>query len=235
MIFIHGFMSDMDGGKALWLEDWCQARGRSFLRFDQTGHGRSSGRFEEGGIAQWAEDVVAILDALTEGPQILVGSSMGGWLMLLATLARPDRVAGLVGISAAPDFTEDLMWDVAPAAWRATLMTDGWVEEPSEYGPAPYVITRTLIEEGRSRLVLRSPLSITCPVRLIQGLQDTAVPWRTALRLQDRLTATDVAVTLVKDGDHRLSRPSDLDRLGRVLDGLIEDLARPKEETEDGT
>ncbi len=224
-------MSDMDGSKALWLEGWCRARGRAFLRFDQTGHGQSSGRFEEGGIAQWAEDVIAALDSLTEGPQILVGSSMGGWLMLLAALARPDRIVGLVGIAAAPDFTEDLMWESASEDWQATLMTEGRVEEPSEYGPEPYVITKTLIEEGRSKLVLRSPLPITCPVRLIQGLQDTAVPWRTALRLQEHLLSTDVAVTLVKDGDHRLSRTTDLDRLGRVLGGLIEDLARPEEES----
>jgi pimeloyl-ACP methyl ester carboxylesterase len=217
-------MSDMGGSKALWLEDWCRTRGRAFLRFDQSGHGQSSGRFDDGGIAQWAGDVIAVLDALTEGPQILVGSSMGGWLMLLAALARPERVAGLVGIAAAPDFTEDLMWDPAPEAWRATLMAEGRVLEPSDYGEEPYVITKTLIEEGRSQLVLRAPLPIGCPIRLIQGMADTSVPWRTALRLQEHLPGGDVAVTLVKDGDHRLSRPRDLARLGRVLEGLLADL-----------
>jgi len=222
VVFIHGFMSDMTGGKAVFLEDWARQAGRAFVRFDQRGHGQSDERFEDGTIGKWADDVVQVLDHLTEGPQVLVGSSMGGWLMLLAALARPERVAGLVGIAAAPDFTEDLMWEGFDAAARETLTRDGVLTVPTEYGDDPYSITLGLIEDGREHLLLRAPLPIRCPVRLIHGMQDSSVPWETAPRLLDRLESQDVEINLVKAGDHRLSEPHDLSRLQRVLEGLLE-------------
>ncbi|MBB4287158.1 alpha/beta fold hydrolase [Roseospira goensis] len=221
VVFIHGFMSDMTGGKATFLEAWARRTGRAFVRFDQRGHGQSDGRFEDGTIGAWADDVVQVLDHLTEGPQVLVGSSMGGWLMLLAALARPDRVAALVGIAAAPDFTEDLMWSVFDDAARETLARDGVLQVPSDYGDAPYPITKRLIDEGRDHLLLGGPIPIRCPVRLIQGMKDDSVPWETGRRLMDRLESPDVDLTLVKEGDHRLSEPHDLARLERVLDGAL--------------
>ncbi|MBK1663132.1 alpha/beta hydrolase [Rhodospirillum rubrum] len=224
VVFIHGFMSNMDGGKALFVENWCRDHGRAFVRFDQTGHGLSSGAFEEGSIGRWAADTIAVLDALTTGPQVLIGSSMGGWLMLLAALARPDRVAGLIGLAAAPDFTEDLIWDQASPEIRETLLREGRVEETGSGDEGPTVFTKGLIEDGRRHLLLRAPLAIDCPVRLIHGLGDQSVPWETALRLQKALRASDVSVTLVKDGEHRLSRPQDLDRLGRTLEALLAQL-----------
>jgi len=225
VVFIHGFMSDMTGGKAVFLEDWARRAGRAFVRFDQRGHGQSDDRFEDGTIGKWADDVIQVLDHLTEGPQVLVGSSMGGWLMLLAALARPERVAGLVGIAAAPDFTEDLMWPAFDTGARETLHRDGVLAVPSDYGEDPYLITLSLIEEARSHLLLRAPIPLTCPVRLIQGMKDESVPWRTAERLLDRLDSTDVELTLVKDGDHRLSEPTDLARLLGVLEGCLRTLA----------
>ncbi len=222
VVFLGGFMSDMTGTKAVALEEHCRKRGLSFVRFDYLGHGQSSGHFADGTIGRWAEDAVAVLDELTEGPQILVGSSMGGWIMLLAALARQDRVAGLLGIAAAPDFTEDLMWAEFSEADRAEIESKGRLEQPSDYGDDPYVITRDLIEDGRKNLLLRAPLPIRCPVHLLQGMRDEDVPWKTALRLSDALESEDVEVTLVKKGDHRLSEPEDLARLMRALDVLTE-------------
>lgn len=224
VVFVHGFMSDMTGGKALHLEDWARRSGRAFVRFDQRGHGVSDGRFEEGTIGAWADDLIQVLDHATEGPQVVVGSSMGGWLMLLAALARPERVAGLVGIAAAPDFTEDLMWKEFDDRQRAALERDGVVHVPTDYGDAPYPITRALIEDGRERLLLGGRLPIRCPVRLIQGMEDESVPWTTAGRLLECLETPDVEVTLIKSGDHRLSEPHDLARLERVLEDLLERL-----------
>lgn len=214
-------MSDMTGTKALALENHCRQRGLNFVRFDYQGHGQSSGKFAEGTIGLWAEDAVAVLDRITEGPQILVGSSMGGWIMLLTALARIERIAGLVGIAAAPDFTEDLMWDGFSPEIRTEIETRGRYEQPSEYGDEPYTITRALIEEGRQNLLLRAPIAIHCPVRLLQGMRDADVPWKTALRLSDALESEDVEVTLVKRGDHRLSEPQDLARLMKTLDELV--------------
>ena len=213
-------MSDMTGTKAMALESWAKDAGRAFLRFDYQGHGASSGRFEEGTIGLWAEDAIAALDALTEGPQILVGSSMGGWIMLLTALARPERVAALVGIAAAPDFTEDLMWPAFDEETRATLQREGVIHQPSDYGDEPYTITLKLIEEARQHLLLRSPISIPCPVRLIQGMADADVPWQTALRLAEALETSDVEVQLVKAGDHRLSTAEDLARLTTTVEAL---------------
>ena len=221
IVFLGGFMSDMTGSKALALENHAREASRAFLRFDYQGHGASSGAFEAGTIGLWAADAIAALDALTTGPQILVGSSMGGWIMLLTALARPERVAGLLGIAAAPDFTEDLMWDAFDAERRATLQRDGLLREPSDYGDEPYTITLKLIEEARQHLLLRAPIPLTCPVRLIQGVADADVPWQTAIRLAEALESQDVEVQLVKNGGHRLSEPDDLARLTRTLEALI--------------
>jgi pimeloyl-ACP methyl ester carboxylesterase len=224
LVFLGGFMSDMTGTKASALQDYAIRRGRAFLRFDYLGHGESSGDFESGTIGRWAEDAVAVLDELSEGPQVLVGSSMGGWLMLLAALARPERVAGLVGIAAAPDFTEDLMWATFAPEVRETLERDGVYRQPSAYGEAPYAITRTLIEEGRRHLLLRAPIPLTCPVRLLHGMADPDVPWRLSPTLAERLESEDVEIHLVKKGDHRLSSPADLVLLEDVLDRLFDRL-----------
>lgn len=217
VVFLGGYKSDMTGTKAMALEAHCRARGRAFVRFDYQGHGASSGRFEDGTIGLWAGDAVEVLDRLTEGPQILVGSSMGGWLMLLAALARKERIAGLVGIAAAPDFTEDLIWAGLDEAARARLEAEGAIREPSEYGE-PYVYTRALVEDGRRHLLLRGKIPLGCPARLLHGMRDPDVPWRTSLRLAEALAGDDVRVTLVKDGDHRLSRDRDLALLTDSLD-----------------
>lgn len=222
VVFLHGFMSDMCGGKALALEAWCRRHGQAFLRLDTQGHGQSSGSFEDGTIGGWAADVVSVIDAVTGGPLILVGSSMGGWLMLLAALQRRERVVGLVGLAAAPDFTEELMWNAFSEPQRRTLLTEGKIIIPSDYGAAGYPITRRLIDEGRHNLLLHDVINLHCPVRLIHGQRDADVPWRTALRLQDQLAAEDVEVILIKDGDHRLSRDSDIARLEGVVEGLVQ-------------
>lgn len=224
IVFMSGFMSDMQGTKALELERYCRAAGRAFLRFDYRGHGESSGDFADGTIGAWAADAVAVLDACTEGPQILVGSSMGGWIMLLAALARPERVAALVGIAAAPDFTEDLMWNRFEPDVRKTLECDGVYEQPSEYQDSPYTITRRLIEEGRDHLLLRRPIPLHCPVRLLHGMRDDSVPWMTASRIAEKILSDDVRIFLIKDGDHRLSRDADLARLKLTVDELLAEL-----------
>lgn len=220
VVFLGGFMSDMSGTKAVALHHWAQRDGRAFVRFDYRGHGASSGRFEDATIGDWAGDAIAVLDALSEGPQILVGSSMGGWIMLLTALARPQRVAALIGIAAAPDFTEDLIWARASPAQRQAIEAIGYVDNPSAYSATPYRITRRLIEEGRNHLLLSRPIPLTCPVRLIHGLEDVDVPWQTSLRLAEALESRDVEVTLVKGADHRLSEPQDLARLARIIETL---------------
>jgi pimeloyl-ACP methyl ester carboxylesterase len=219
VVFLGGFRSDMQGAKALALRDHCAARGRAFLRFDYAGHGASAGRFEDGTIGAWAADALAVFDALTDGPQILIGSSMGGWIALLLARARPDRLAGFIGIAPAPDFTERLMWPAFDAAQRATIMAEGVLHLPSAYGE-PTPITRALIEDGRRQLVLDAPIALAGPVRILQGMADADVPWRHALLLMDALSGGDARLTLVKDGDHRLSRPEDLRLLTETLDQL---------------
>ena len=220
IVFLGGFASDMTGTKAMALDAYCAAAGRAFLRFDYTGHGQSSGRFADGTISAWRDDALTVIDQLTEGPQILVGSSMGGWLMLLCALARPQRVAGLVGIAAAPDFTEELMWGEMDSEMRARLMKDGRIEEPSAYSDEPYVITRALIEDGRQHLLLENDIDLNVPARLLHGQADEDVPFEFSLRLADKLTHPDVVTTLIKDGDHRLSRPQDLDRLIQAVEEI---------------
>ena len=221
VVFLGGFRSDMTGTKALFLEDYCQSRGRAYLRFDYFAHGESSGDFADGTISRWRDDAICVIDSLTAGPQILVGSSMGGWIMVLAALARPQRVAALVGIAAAPDFTSDLLPQRLDAAQVRELNERGRVVLPSAYDPAGYLYTKALVEDGNRNLVLRGAIPLACPVRLLHGMADGSVPWQQSLRLAERLASVDVALTLVKDGDHRLSRDADLARLASVLDGLI--------------
>ena len=221
IVFLGGFRSDMTGTKALFLEDYCRRNGRAFLRFDYFGHGTSSGDFARGTIGRWRDDAVAVLDSLTEGPQILVGSSMGGWIMLLAALARPQRIARLIGIAAAPDFTSDLLPARLDAEQRRELEQNGSVVLPSDYDPAGYLYTKALIEDGNRHLLLRAPIDITVPVRLLHGLADASVPWQTSVRIAERLTGANVTVTLVKDGDHRLSAEADLARLAQTPDVLL--------------
>ncbi|MEQ8505192.1 MAG: alpha/beta hydrolase [Rhodospirillales bacterium] len=212
----------MTGGKALALEAYCRARGQAFLRFDYTGHGQSSGVFEEGSIGQWADDAITALDELTEGGQVLVGSSMGGWIMLLVALARKTRIRGLLGIAAAPDFTRDLLWDEFTDAQKEQMAHDGFVELPNCYDDqAPYRICKPLIDDGWDRLLLDKPIDLDIPVRLIHGIEDEDVPWKTSLKIQKQLTSHDVEVQLIKNGGHRLSEDHDLDRLTRTLDALL--------------
>ena len=220
VIFMGGFMSDMKGSKALALEQHCREQGRAYLRFDYQGHGNSSGKFLDGTISIWAQDALAALDNLTEGPQIIVGSSMGGWLMILTALDRPERIVGLIGIAAAPDFTEDLLPKQLTKSQKTKLQNSGVVEIPSEYDE-PYTITKVLLEDGKRHLVLRKKIAVDCPVRLLQGLDDSSVPWKTALKMQELIRSTNVEVTLVKNGDHRLSREEDLERLKMTLIGLV--------------
>ena len=223
VVFLGGFRSDMDGTKALHLEAWAKSQGRAFLRFDYSGHGHSSGDFLDGAIGDWAEDAVAAISSLTEGPQVLVGSSMGGWIALLVLRAMPEKVAGLIGVAAAPDFTEDSMWAGFSDAERATLAETGRVEQPSDYSDEPYILTKRLIEEGRRQLVLRAPLRCAGPVRLLQGTEDADVDQSVALRLLAHLDCPDAALTLVKGADHRFSDP---DCLARIDGAVAEVLAR---------
>ncbi len=220
LVFLPGFMSDMAGEKATMLAAHAAELGHASLRLDYSGHGASGGQFIHGTIGSWTEDALFLIDTLTQGPIVLAGSSMGGWIALLAARARPDRVAGLIGIAAAPDFTETLMWAGMDAAARATLLQDSLLRVPSAYG-GEQIITRALIEDGRRHLLLGAPIPITCPVRLLHGQQDPDVPWQTALQIADRLESADVQVTLVKDAGHRLSRAGDLsvmrEQVGRLL------------------
>ncbi|MBM1219612.1 alpha/beta hydrolase [Ponticoccus sp. SC2-23] len=221
VIFCGGFKSDMEGTKALRLEDWARKSGRAFIRFDYSGHGGSDGAFEDGAIGDWFEDAQAVL-GMVEGKVILVGSSMGGWISLLLARAMPDRIAGLVTIAAAPDFTEDSMWAGFSDDQRVALETEGQVALPSDYGE-PYIITRRLIEEGRSRLVLRDPLDLSFPVRFLQGTADEDVDMSVALRLLDHATGPDMRLTLVDGADHRFS---DADCLSLIEHSVEEVIAR---------
>jgi pimeloyl-ACP methyl ester carboxylesterase len=219
VVFLGGYASDMTGTKAVFLEDWCRRRGRAFVRFDYQGHGRSSGRLIDGTIGAWRDDALAVLRTCTGGPLVLVGSSMGGWLMLLAALALPGRVRGLVGVAAAPDFTEDLVWARLDPEERRALQRDGVLHHPSRYG-APLPFTWRLVEEGRRHLLLRAPIPLECPVRLLHGVADPEVPWETSCRLAEALSARDVTVTLVKGGEHRLAEPRELALLAAAVEGL---------------
>ncbi len=220
LVFLPGYRSDMTGDKATALAAFCGAQGQAMLRFDYSGHGSSGGAFESGTIGRWTEDALCVIDRLTEGKLVLVGSSMGGWIALLTALVRPQRIAALVGIAAAPDFTEALMWPAFSFEQRAMLMQTGILHLPSQYGD-PTPVTRALIEDGRNHLLLDAPIALECPVRLLHGQADPDVPWSMALRLAEQLAGADVQVLLVKDGDHRLSRPQDLALLRRTVAPLL--------------
>lgn len=216
VVFLGGFRSDMTGTKAQFLEGWARAEGRAFLRFDYSGHGQSSGDFEDGAIGDWAADAMAVVARLTAGPQILVGSSMGGWIALLLARDMGQHVAGLVTIAAAPDFTEDSMWDGFDADQRMVLEDVGMIALPSDYGE-PLVITKRLIADGRDHLVLRSPLDLPFPVRMLQGTADADVDMSVALRLLEHVTGPDLRLTLVKGADHRFSDPACLDLIAAAI------------------
>lgn len=220
VVFLGGFMSDMDGTKALALEDWAQRGGHAFLRFDYSGHGQSAGAFTDGCISDWAADAKAVIEAVTEGPQILIGSSMGGWISAILARKMGEKIAGFVGIAAAPDFTEDSMWRDFSADERSQLMEEGQVLLPSDYGD-PYPITRRLIEDGRKNLVLRAPLAMPFPVRLLQGTEDEAVERDVALNLLDHIAGEDVRLTFVKGADHRFSTPDCLALVERAIEEVL--------------
>ena len=226
LLWLGGFMSDMQGTKAVALDDWGARSGRRVTRFDYSGHGESEGRFEDGTISRWLDETEAVFDAFCPGPTILVGSSMGGWIALLLarrlqTAGKAERLAGMVLIAPAADFTERLMWAAFPQDVKDTIERDGVWMRPSPYGEDPFPITRSLIEDGRSNLLYDTgPIETACPVHILQGVQDTDVPWTHVTDLVSRLARDDVVLTLVKDGDHRLSRPQDIDRLLATVEGL---------------
>lgn len=204
VIFLGGLKSDMTGTKAVYLEDWARAEGRAYLRFDYSGHGQSSEEFTDGCIGDWAEDAQFAIETLTEGPQLLVGSSMGGWISLLMSKRIPERMMGLVTIAAAPDFTEDGFWAEFDEAQKRQVMEEGQVDLPSEYGD-PYIITRRMIEDGRNQLVMRDALALPFPVRMVQGTADNSVKTETALNLLNHASCDDIRLTLVRDKDHSFS------------------------------
>jgi pimeloyl-ACP methyl ester carboxylesterase len=220
VVFLGGYASDMTGTKARYLEDWCRQRGQAFLRFDYQGHGLSSGRLVDGTIGGWRDDALRVVAECATGTMVLVGSSMGAWIMLLAACAVPERVHALVGIAAAPDFTEDLLWAHLDEDQRAALRREGVLHLPSTYGePLPF--TWRLVEDGRRHLVLRAPLDLPGPVRLLHGTRDADVPWETSLRLLQAIRGRDATLTLVKDGEHRLSEPHELALLGAAVASLL--------------
>jgi pimeloyl-ACP methyl ester carboxylesterase len=218
VVFLPGYASDMTGAKATALEQWAKANGRACLRFDYAGCGASEGDFEEQTLLSWRDDAVHLIDSLTEGPVVLVGSSMGGWIMLLVAKERPDRIAGMVGIAAAPDFTD---WGFSHDE-KMTMLQHGRIERPSEYSDAPLVTTRAFWASGEANRILVGAIETRVPVRLIHGQMDFAVTWQLSLRLAERLRSSDVQVCLIKDGDHRLSRDQDIALILRA----VEDVSR---------
>ena len=216
VVFIHGLRSDMDGGKAERLHVFCAERDQSFVRFDCRGHGQSSGVFEETVLSEWADDAALVIDELTEGRQIVVGSSMGGWLMMRSALDRPSRVCGLVGIAAAPDFTRRFR-DQLTADEQATLARHGQIGRPTPYDPHPYVFTRALLNDGDDCSVLTGSFNFDGRIRLLHGMMDHSVPWELALEILNQATTPDARLHLIKDGDHRLSRESDLRQLCQAV------------------
>ncbi len=219
LVWFGGFASDMSGTKATFLADYARESGRPCLRFDYSGHGASDGRFEDGSISDWTADALAAIGALSQGPLILIGSSMGAWIACLVALKIPERLAGAVFIAPAPDFTEELIWKNLNDHDRTRLERDGQIIEPSPYGGMT-VITMKLIEDGRRNLLLGGPIAIDCPVRILHGMADADIPWRHALRFAERLTTRDLELVLVKGGDHRLSSRQDLERLASAVANL---------------
>ena len=222
IIFLGGYMSDMSGTKASSLEMLCREIGHAYIRFDYSGHGLSGGDFRAGSISTWTDDTLAVLDNIAVGPQILVGSSMGGWIMLLVALARKNRVQGLVGIAPAADFTQRLLHEELTDQQLTALHKDGLITIKSPYAEKPYVFTKALLEDGTKHRLLNRTIELDCPVRFLHGIQDDSVPWRNSLDLANSLSSNDVEVTLVKAGDHRLSEEADIARLRETVVGLIE-------------
>jgi pimeloyl-ACP methyl ester carboxylesterase len=233
LFWLGGFKSDMKGTKAVALDQYAAQVGRACIRFDYSGHGESGGRFEDGTITRWLEDALAVFKNHAHGPQIVIGSSMGGWMALLlaralakdASLAKDAKLAGIVLIAPAPDFTEELMWKKFSDDVRTQIETTGQWERPSQYGDGPYAITKNLIEDGRKHLLLGKPIQVKCPVRILQGVLDPDVPWQHAMKLVSCLAQDDVTMTLVKDGDHRLSRPEDIERLIKTVEELAAEVS----------
>jgi pimeloyl-ACP methyl ester carboxylesterase len=227
LVWLGGFKSDMAGTKALALDQWAGKKGYGCTRLDYSGHGRSGSTFQDGSISRWLEESLAVIRHFTTGPQIIVGSSMGGWLALLVARAlraagEGERLAGMVLIAPAVDMTQDLMWNRFDGRAKAELAEKGHFSRPSDYGDGPYIITRLLIEDGRSHLFGNGPIETGCPVHILQGKQDADVPWSHAAGLMERLAHDDAVLTLVADGDHRLSRPEDIERMMRAVAGLID-------------
>ncbi len=228
VFWLGGFKSDMKGTKAVALDEHAAKAGRASIRFDYSGHGESGEKFEDGTISSWLEDALAVFSNRAKGPQIVVGSSMGGWMALLLAqalardpkLAPNAKLAGLILIAPAPDFTEELMWKSFSEEVRREIDTTGQWQRPSVYGDEPYAITKKLIEDGRKHLIMGKPIEVKCPVRILQGVLDPDVPWQHAMKLVSCLAQDDVTMTLVKDGDHRLSRPEDIERLLKTVDEL---------------
>lgn len=233
LIWLGGFKSDMKGTKAVALDEHAAKSGRACIRFDYSGHGESSEKFEDGTISAWLEDALAVFKNRAKGPQIVVGSSMGGWMALLLaralasdpSLSQNAKLGGLVLIAPAPDFTEELMWKNFPEEVKDEIETKGQWERPSVYGDDPYPITKRLIEDGRKHLIMGKPIQVNCPVRILQGVLDPDVPWQHAMKLVSCLAQDDVTITLVKDGDHRLSRPEDIERLLKTVDELAAEIS----------
>jgi alpha-beta hydrolase superfamily lysophospholipase len=224
VIFCGGFRSDMTGLKASHLEEFCKARHQAYVRFDYTGHGLSSGKFEDGSIGAWKQDALDVFDAQTQGPQILVGSSMGGWIALLLALARKERIAGLVLLAPAPDFVTEIYDGKLTQEQHTLLNTRGYIEVPADYGP-PFIMKQALFKDGRNHVLLQSEIGLDCPVRLLHSKLDSVVPFEKSLRIKEKLRSEDVAVTLLDDGDHRLSRPEDL---GKICAMVAEITDRPR-------
>ncbi len=233
LLWLGGFKSDMKGTKAVALHEHAAKTGRACIRFDYSGHGESGEKFEDGTISKWLEDALAVFKNRAKGPQIVVGSSMGGWMALLLaralaedpSLSQNAKLAGLVLIAPAPDFTEELMWKNFPEEVKREIETTGKWQRPSAYDDGPYAITRALIEDGRKHLIMGRPIEVKCPVRILQGVLDPDVPWQHAMKLVSCLAQDDVTITLVKDGDHRLSRPEDIERLLKTVDELAAEIS----------
>lgn len=228
LVWLGGYRSDMIGTKAEALDNWAAQTGHSCLRHDYSGHGESGGEFTDGTISRWLEESLSVFDAFSDGPQILVGSSMGGWVALrmceeLAKRRQSERVHALLLLAPAPDFTHELMWPELTKDMKAQLETRGYMEEPSEYSDEPNIFTRSLFEDGETNRVMTGPITTGCPVHILQGMQDPDVPYTHAMRLVEFLPAENVTMTLIKDGDHRLSREQDIDLLLRTVETLAAD------------
>lgn len=221
IVFLGGLMSDLTGTKASFLADYCKQSGRAYLRFDYFGHGNSSGQFQHGTIGRWKQNALTVVDELTEGPQILVGSSMGGWLMILVAKERTERIAGLIGIASAPDFTQSIIESLDLDQKKALEVQGFYYLSMAGGERSVYPIIKTTIDEGFNHHILGGPIAIHCPVRLMHGLQDEYVPWQQSLRLMERLESKNIELTLIKEGDHRLTREEDLKLLARTIEEMI--------------